>query len=81
MRSCTWQERHAEDMLTLTYGRVKYGKTVQRIFLADLVHTVFIYAAFQIWRKYQEALRKFSLPCFVLFCFVFLSGCCGNSGR
>ena len=32
--------------------------------LADLVHTVFIYVFF-IWCKYQEALWKFSLPCFV----------------
>ena len=31
-RSCTCQERHAKDMLTLTCWRAKYGETVQRIF-------------------------------------------------
>ena len=31
-RSCTCQERHTEDMLTLTCWRAKYGETVQRIF-------------------------------------------------
>ena len=44
--------------------------------LADLVHTVFIYTFFFVWWKYQETLCNFSLPCFV-----FLSGCCGSSGK
>ena len=33
-RSCTCQERHAKDMLTLTCWRTKYGETVQRIFVS-----------------------------------------------
>ena len=31
-RNCICQERRTADMLTLTCRRVKYGKTVQRIF-------------------------------------------------
>ena len=79
-RSCTCQERHAKDMLTLTCWRAKYGETVQRMF-TSWFGTYCIYIYFFIWCKYQEALCKFSLPCFVFYFLFFLSGCCVSSGK
>ena len=69
-RSCTCQERHANDMLTSTCWRAKYGKTVRRIFASWFgAYCIYIYMLFLIWCKYQEALCKFSWPFFV-FCLV-----------
>ena len=64
-RSCTCQEKHAKDMLTLCW-RAKYGETVQRIFTSWFAYCIHI-CFFLIWCKNQEALCKFSLPCFVFF--------------
>ena len=73
-RSCIcW---HAEGMLTWTCWSTKYGKTVQKSLLADLVSTA-LYLTMLFFRcKFQEARCKFSLPYFV-----FLSCCYGSLGK
>ena len=78
-RSCTCQERHAEDILTLTCCRAKFRETAWRIFTSWFgTYCIYICFFFKIWCKSQEALCKFSLPCFH---YHVLSGCCGISGK
>ena len=67
-----WEDRGAvhvrKDMLKTCWPwhaeEPNIAKQFRESLLVDLVHTVFIYAVFKIWYKYQEALCKFSLPCF-----------------